>query len=244
VYFIVKRNELWKTDGTAAGTVKVKVFTSPILYHYIDGLTDVNGTLYFVFNKGNYQYELWKSNGTEEGTVALKAFVGNDESCSGCHLGISDMINANGVLYFVGHDATHGLELWKSNGTTEGTVLVKDIWTGSSSSSPAYLAYWNGNVYFGAKDGSMAERELWKSDGTAEGTVLIKDSAPSNPKCFTVSKGMLFFIAESDPSKPNHHSLWKTDGTRWYSSGYSFDIITIHSSKSWDAKRHKWNPVF
>jgi len=71
----------------------------------------------------------------------------------------------NGVLYFSASDGTSGTELWKSNGTAEGTVLVKDIYPGTSgaspnSSSPSYLTNVNGLLYFGANNGTN-DRELW-----------------------------------------------------------------------------------
>src|SRR2546425_8174835 len=106
----------------------------------------------------------------------------------------STLTNVNGTLYFAGDDGTTGPELWKSDGTTAGTVLVKDIYTGSStfnynghyyghfhqhykilnSSRPDNLTNVNGTLFFVADDG-MHGRELWKSDGSATGTVLVKD---------------------------------------------------------------------
>ena len=41
------------------------------------------------------------------------------------------LTNVNGTLFFTADDSVHGDELWKSNGTAAGTVLVKDINPGS-----------------------------------------------------------------------------------------------------------------
>uniref|UniRef100_UPI00056C1DDD hypothetical protein n=1 Tax=Microcystis aeruginosa TaxID=1126 RepID=UPI00056C1DDD len=67
-------------------------------------------------------------------------------------------------------------ELWKSDGTAAGTVLVKDINPGSSSSYPGSLTAVGNTLFFTAYDGlGGSGTELWKSDGTAAGTVLVKD---------------------------------------------------------------------
>jgi ELWxxDGT repeat protein len=60
---------------------------------------------------------------------------------------------AGGTLYFSAFDPEHGIELWKSVGTPEGTVLVKDINPGSDFSSPRNLAFVNGALFFAADDG-------------------------------------------------------------------------------------------
>src|SRR6059058_564112 len=49
------------------------------------------------------------------------------------------MTPANGLLFFSTSDPLHGWELWKSDGTTAGTMLVKDIVPGPNSSWPSYL---------------------------------------------------------------------------------------------------------
>ena len=54
----------------------------------------------------------------------------------------------------------HGIELWKSDGTAAGTVLVADIRPGSDGSSPDDLAFVNGALFFAADDGRNG-REPW-----------------------------------------------------------------------------------
>ena len=72
----------------------------------------------------------------------------------------------NGAMYFTATDSAHGTELWKSNGTTQGTALLKDINPGPNPSNPAYLTVVGNTLYFAASDGVHGS-ELWKSDGTA-----------------------------------------------------------------------------
>jgi ELWxxDGT repeat protein len=89
------------------------------------------------------------------------------------------------VLFFVATDAAaQDSELWKSDGTTAGTVRVADINpTGSSGASE--LTDVNGTLFFRATDGSTG-RELWKSDGTPAGTVLVEDNLSRRRQCVGV----------------------------------------------------------
>ena len=84
-----------------------------------------------------------------------------------------------GTLFFTANDGDHGRELWKSDGTAAGTVLVKDINPDGRSSYPERARPTsNGTLFFTADDGTHRQ-ELWKSDGTAAGTVLVKDINPA-----------------------------------------------------------------
>jgi ELWxxDGT repeat protein len=214
IYFVASdgpTSDLWKSDGTAAGTVKVKQFTLDGAGGALPDLVNVCGRLYFsASNQGSFQ-GLWTSDGTAAGTRVLKELY----SQSG--------IQADGKLFFVASDELRGSELWKSNGTAAGTVLVKDIYSGTTysgnpnSSQPRYLTDHQGKVFFSAYDG-LHGNELWMTDGTAVGTVLVKDIAPttetytysSNPHQFTSVNGILFFTATTPDLG---EELWKTDGT-------------------------------
>ena len=82
-----------------------------------------------------------------------------------------DRLTAVGnTLFFKATNGQNGFELWKSNGTSSGTVMVKDINSGSmgqASSNPNYLTEMGNTLYFSAMDNTNNGHQLWKSDGTA-----------------------------------------------------------------------------
>ena len=100
--------ELWKSDGTTAGTVMVKDI-NPLTDSSPYNLSNVNGTLYFVADDGEHGPELWKSDGTEAGTVMVEDI----HPWEGIGSYPSSVLDVNGTLFFTASDGQHGRELWK-----------------------------------------------------------------------------------------------------------------------------------
>jgi ELWxxDGT repeat protein len=163
---------VWRSDGTEAGTQKVADFS---FRNNVTNLTDVNGTLFFV--RGTSPYELWKSDGTLPGTVRVKQLSNALQTQLG--VAVQSLTNVNGTLFFALDDGTRWLELWKSDGTESGTVIVKDIWPGGGASNPQALTVVQDMLYFSANDG-VSGRELWRTDGTSAGTVQVQDVCPGS----------------------------------------------------------------
>jgi ELWxxDGT repeat protein len=105
------------------------------------------------------------------------------------------------TAYFAATTSAGGTELWKTDGTPAGTVLVKDIFPGPSSSNPRFLTNVNGTLLIRANDGVHGD-EVWKSDGTDVGTMIVADVAAlapgSYPSNFLNVNGSLYFTASSD----------------------------------------------
>jgi ELWxxDGT repeat protein len=123
------------------------------------------------------------------------------------------LANVNGTLFFAANDGARGAELWRSDGTAAGTMLVKDIFPGPSGSVPSGLVSVGDKLFLIANDGTHGQ-ELWVSDGTDVGTMLLADIAPgvlnSNPSTLRVLSGNLLFWANDGV---NGFKPWKTDGT-------------------------------
>lgn len=208
--------DLWKTDGTPEGTVKVADRNS------IGKMAAAGGLLYFVDEPVRLgpETELYKSDGTLEGTVLVKDING---TASGSP---ENLFAFDQKLVFTAVDANAGKEVWITDGSAENTVLLKDIFPGPARSitSPWYHVV-NNHLYFAANDGTHGT-ELWKSDGTAVGTVMVKDILPgedsSMPVHMTEAKGKLYFSAFTADTG---YELWTSDGTPEGTELY-FDLAT------------------
>jgi len=106
-------------------------------------------------------------------------------------------------VFFSACDGIHGGELWRSDGTAEGTVLVSDIAPGTASSciSSQDMAAINGVLFLAASDG-VSGSEPWVHLESLGTTFLLRDIAPgpasSHPGQFTPSSQGIFFRARHD----------------------------------------------
>jgi ELWxxDGT repeat protein len=163
--------ELWKSDGTAAGTVMVKNIRPGQSGAGINGGVAVGNKLYFDAHDGSSGFELWQSDGTATGTTRVADIVPGSGSSRP-----ADFAAVGSTIYFTADDGVSGRELWKSDGTAVGTVQVADIASGPASPGLDQPVALGGRLYFTADDGANG-RELWGSDGTAAGTAMVADIA-------------------------------------------------------------------
>lgn len=205
--------ELWKTDGTAAGTTLVKDIWPGLRGSFPTCLTVMNNKLYFQAEDNVAGRELWVTDGTTAGTQLVKDILpgsfGTFDNASG-----QQMAAANGSLFFRAWEAGTGNELWKSDGTAAGTVMVKDLVPGVTGCYPEWLTSFNGKAYFTADDRTTGI-ELYVSDGTANGTHIVRDinTTPNRGSIPTEMREMgtnLYFFAITPATG---RELWKTDGT-------------------------------
>ena len=191
--------ELWRTDGTASGTVLVKDINPGTASSNIVGMTVVGATLYFYADDGTNGLELWRSDGTTAGThIVANINAGSADGVIPASTA-GHIAAIGGVLYFAGTDASSGTELWRSDGTAAGTYRVSDICAGACSSEPHDIVVSGSRIFFNAWD-TAAGAELWTSDGTPAGTHRVADIQPgsigSDPQYLTVTTAGVFFTAD------------------------------------------------
>jgi ELWxxDGT repeat protein len=150
--------ELWRSDGTASGTVLVADINPGIVGSNPANLRYVDGTLFFTASDGLHGVELWRSDGTTAGTVLVEDLAAGPASSSPLFL-----TDVDGTLLFQANDGVDGAELWSSDGTPAGTFRVQDINPGAASAAPAAITLAGGRVFFAANDGETGV-ELWALD--------------------------------------------------------------------------------
>lgn len=216
--------DLWKSDGTEEGTTLVKEIGcggTEFCGGTISDVVDVNGTAFFrvqivSFIGGHthpYFFELWKSDGTTQGTISLKKF-GTTCFCGGYRPPdtLVELTPANNILFFLARESGDVNTLWRSDGTSEGTIALTSPNT-TTTEVPTELTNVSGTLLFSMND-NVNGLELWKSDGSSVGTNLVKDILPGSfsamPTELTAVDNRLFFSA-NDGS--HGRELWLSDGT-------------------------------
>ncbi len=193
---------LWRTDGSGPGTTILAVFPS-------DNRAIPNSIVrlgqkawFFRDGLGPEFTQLWECDGTAAGTRPVGVIQDLVVTAS--------PIAAGDYIYFQGRHATKGWDLWRTDGTVQGTILLRDF-NEPSTGAGLYVAA-GSDLIFSIRDLPIG-LELWKSDGTAAGTRLVKEIRPGvqdgvKPQFLRLGDSVFFAGRDAD-----EWALWRTDGT-------------------------------
>ena len=161
--------ELWRTDGTVAGTQLVVDLAPGSLSSGPAQLTAGAGELYFTANVGGVSTIL-RTDGTAAGTVAVTDTGTSDPQS------FRDLTWTQAGLFFLHDDDTgKGRELWRTSGSLSTTQMVFDIAPGLANGPvPGTLlsAIGDTQLHFAANNLSDG-LQLWLSNGTAASTQQV-----------------------------------------------------------------------
>lgn len=201
---------LYSTDGTPGGTYAPVDFVTQQTITVSGPIRPMGAVAVFpgtaLSEAGG---EIWTTDGTPSGCFLLS------DICPG--IGWSNAAGrswmADDFLYFLADDCTHGIELWRTNGTAPTTTLVADVYTGTNSASPYHLVPLDGQVLFAALDDTG--NGIYRSDGTAIGTYKL--ATMGVPQLWNGDRqparrvGDIALFVGLDPD--HGYELWRSDGT-------------------------------
>ncbi|MEH1837886.1 MAG: pre-peptidase C-terminal domain-containing protein [Nostoc sp.] len=213
LFFTAKNNtQLWSTDGTIGGTQVISV--GGTTQSYPANFRVVDSTLYFTASNATSGYEVWKY---QSGTTAslLKDITPGNNGFAPTYL-----TAVGNTLYFVtDSNNDFNLELWKSDGTANGTVIIKTDGQAPNVGLGFFFLTAVGNILYFVGNDPVTGLELWRTDGTDANTLLVKDiwtgtnasSQPNNsiPTSLVNFNSTLAFAA----SDGSNREVWFSDGT-------------------------------
>nr|WP_299346312.1 fibronectin type III domain-containing protein [Allomuricauda sp.] len=173
--------ELWFSDGTDTGTYMVKDINLGG-GSFPEQMIELNGQVIFMANDGTNGKELWKSDGTDTGTQLLLNIAPGNTSGTPANTDIVYGKNDN-YVFFRADNGTQGFELYITDGTTDGTRQVQDLFAGGGSgmgeTTAEHAAIFKGTLYFRGHDGGAATgKELRFFDTVDETIKLVKEINP------------------------------------------------------------------
>jgi ELWxxDGT repeat protein len=158
--------ELWRSTGSAAGTVLVKDMNPGAAGSYPESLTNLSGTLMFSAYEPAAGIELYRSNGSTSGTFRLA-----DLRPGPTGSGPRDLVMHEGFLYFSANDGVNGRELFRSGIFASSLIGLGDLRPGPLGSNPNDLTSGGTYLTFAGNDG-LHGTEVWSLHNPASAALL------------------------------------------------------------------------
>jgi ELWxxDGT repeat protein len=173
------------------------------LYSTTDFITFKN-RLFFTARESGHSWRPYVSDGTASGTTLLKNITISNQF--NYYYGFAYWTISGDKMFFMASDSIHGNELWVTDGTENGTRMVKNIAPGDTSTPIVKIhSLSNGKIYFLLSTHRLpSQAQLWVSDGTEAGTYSFFESPTTSITTHVFKNQMYYYMKEG---------LWITDGT-------------------------------
>jgi len=213
-YDATNGNELWRTDGTAAGTFMLKDIKTGTGGSYPWGFCKIGNDVFFNCAEVGFERKLWKTDGTTAGTVQVPV-------AEPFYIVNGDIGKVGNKMIFYAHNTVNGYETYVSDGTAAGTFMLKDINPSSGNSylnnkQEVTLKSNSKYCFFVAQNG--VDTSLWRTDGTTLGTIKLTNgesvyNGVSSGGYSDVNENGLWLIQYNTSGSGNAEKLFFTDGT-------------------------------
>lgn len=212
--------QVWKTDGTAAGTSMVSDINAAGGGCQPSDLTDYNGTLYFitaVFTGTNIEQDLYKTDGTPGGTTLVAANVQTAP------------IQLGNELYFIAYDSSSNItNLYETNGTTAGTATIPGVFNFSGATGSIPMVTMGGNLYLEIGSEIL---QVTPAGQTQVVATLPAAPDPSDPELYDLyATDNAIYFTDNDPYVQSPLALFANDGSPGstsvvFSNGSNYDVV-------------------
>lgn len=248
-YDAANGNELWVTDGTAAGTHIVKDLKAGTGSSNPFAFCKIGSDVFFTATAVASERKLWKTDGTAAGTVQIpvaEPFFILDNA-----VGL-----VNNKMIFYAHNTVDGYEPYVSDGTAAGTFMLANINPAGNSwlsqSQNAHLRFNSKYVFFAANNGTA--NALWRTDGTSAGTIQLTTNAQavasdvSGGGYTDIDETGLWMIQYDGLASGANNKLYRSDGTiagtYQVATGLSYaQYLKIYKSGLWMQSRNTGSPA-
>jgi ELWxxDGT repeat protein len=209
-----ERSELWRSDGSAAGTVRLLELAPGTSVGRQE--IQLGDSLFFFLSDASHGTELWRTDGTTAGTSRVRA-LDEDE------VAVLDVHTTSGKAFFTLRDEGGLTELWQTDGTPAGTRRMYTF--GSSFFLPRILGALGEHLYLALPSLETQRLRLYRmrTDGTPgrEYVTTLDNPYAGQPDAVAIlgdvslAEGRIFFsiVVASQGPAPRDTQLWVTDGT-------------------------------
>ncbi len=197
-------HNLYRTDGTTAGTIKLNLVYPT--YNSTDAtlLTPFGNKIVFAGDNTIGYGEIWSSDGTQAGTVAIERFSPTT------YKPIHDLEAFNGFVYYDAEDPINHHQLLKrTDGTLASTSVIYDFGV-STGGEISLMKQVGPYLYF---NNYRATDQLWRTDGTTVGTIMLHDFGANGGVCSNIMDANGKASVFNANFNNNTTELWMSDGS-------------------------------